>query len=264
MGRKNKAKRTMFSEAELEEIQTVTLPPKIKCGRCNKHLSVHQYSDNQKNEYCYQRLHQGRISKPMICRTCTGGQVIDIECVFCHETKGAEEFAKSQRQDTDTARCFDCTEELAAREPVKEESYERLEKAFTKPVNIDDTITHYYSSANSVDGSWTDESGGVTLPKQLQSMSISDSQSGILIGEEYPWATGQQSAGTRTGSWHTGSSNAASSNNGFATNKTGKPSTAYDVGTERSYASSVAERSDGTDVPSNGWAKTPGGPAVMV
>lgn len=37
------------------------------------------------------------------CRTCAGGQAVEMKCVVCRTTKCLDEFAKSQRSNRDNA-----------------------------------------------------------------------------------------------------------------------------------------------------------------
>lgn len=39
------------------------------------------------------------------CRTCVGGQTVELKCCICDKIKGLDEFAKAQRQFHDTAVC---------------------------------------------------------------------------------------------------------------------------------------------------------------
>lgn len=40
------------------------------------------------------------------CRTCVGGQTVELKCCICDKIKGLNDFAKAQRQFHDTAVCF--------------------------------------------------------------------------------------------------------------------------------------------------------------
>jgi DNA repair protein RAD7 len=39
------------------------------------------------------------------CRTCTGGDLVEIQCTVCGKSKCIKEFANSQRRDIDFAVC---------------------------------------------------------------------------------------------------------------------------------------------------------------
>jgi hypothetical protein len=107
--------------------------------------------------------------------------------------------------------------------------------------------------------------GGVALSQDFQrSLSIHGSVDETLIESEYAYpAVGHgngSSAGdgwhdVRANSWHTKSTGTATTANQY-----GNRSVMSRTGTQHTYASSVAERSDAGGVRPNGWAKIPLGP----
>jgi DNA repair protein RAD7 len=72
---------------------------------------------------------------------------------MCNKIKGLEAFAKSQRNKPDTAKCFECVEAQLAMEPVNEDRYEDLDKAFVTPDHSGGRYPEYFSSATSTTGS---------------------------------------------------------------------------------------------------------------
>jgi hypothetical protein len=95
-------------------------------------------------------------------------------------------------------------------------------------------------------------------------MSISGSVPETLIGFEYSCPVGSGNgypnedgwSEVQTRSWHSESIGAsASTNSGFHGNGHGHYSSTSHAGTQRTYTSSIAERSDEAEVRPNGWAK---------
>lgn len=103
-----------------------------------------------------------------------------------------------------------------------------------------------------------------------KSMSLSGSASDSLIGTEYAYPAGGNGdndgwSDVRTKSWHTKSVDVSSASSGFDPNAYGRRPTPSVSGSSRSFASSVAERSDASEIRPNGWAKikaAPRAPAV--
>jgi DNA repair protein RAD7 len=270
-------------------LQGVPVPPKIKCGRCHKNFPNTKYSTKQLTDLRYQIHHVGRMTTAINCKNCTGQQIVEIECTMCHKTKGITEFAKSQKSKPDTAvritllngllilmsrqKCYTCIDDQLAREAVDGDRYEGDHKRlFVTPDSHNGYTPDYWSSADSTAGSsasgydWTSvngdndkEDGGVALSNTFQrAMSFNGSVPETLIESEYT-LSGHAANGNadgwsevRTRSWHTGSSGVGSaSGHGNRTAETNS-------GTQHSYASTVAERSDAADVRPNGWAKIKG------
>lgn len=46
---------------------------------------------------------KNRAQYKIKCTRCTGGTLVELECMMCNEWKGLEEFAKSQRTKPDSA-----------------------------------------------------------------------------------------------------------------------------------------------------------------
>jgi hypothetical protein len=93
-----------------------------------------------------------------------------------------------------------------------------------------------------------------------RAMSITGSADESLIGTEYSHPAGHGNANSdgwsevRTKSWHTQSNAAPSASSGFNPNAY-RRSTNSVAGSSHSFASSVAERSDTSEIRPNGWAK---------
>jgi DNA repair protein RAD7 len=111
-----------------------------------------------------------------------------------------------------------------------------------------------------------DEEGGISLLakdfKQAASISASN-QTLIEVDDPYRCASKNGDADgwsdVQGKSWHTKSTGPTST----SANSHTCPSTTSVTGTQRSYASSVAERSDVSDVRPNGWARIPRGPPMV-
>jgi hypothetical protein len=92
-------------------------------------------------------------------------------------------------------------------------------------------------------------------------MSISGSVPETLIDSEFTFAGRGQGSTPNSGSdvytrsWHTRSTGAGSASVESSSRPHGGPLAASNSGSQYSYASTVAERSDISDVRPNGWAK---------
>lgn len=107
-----------------------------------------------------------------------------------------------------------------------------------------------------------------------KAMSMTGSADESLIETEYTYAAaaghgkGNSDGGwseQRTKSWHTKSNAAPSTSSGFNPNAYRRPASSV-TGSAHSFASSVAEYSDTSDVRPNGWAKiraAPRGPPMV-
>jgi len=98
-------------------------------------------------------------------------------------------------------------------------------------------------------------------------VSISGSADKSLIGTEYAYPAGGNGdsdgwSKVRTNSWHTNSIELSNASSGFDSHAYGRRSTPSVTGSSHSFASSVAERSDITDMRPSGWAKIKAAPRV--
>ncbi|KAH6618575.1 Stc1 domain-containing protein [Boeremia exigua] len=231
---------------------------------CLRNYNQANFSQKQLTDVRYQVSKAGRINTNPKCFKCTGGQLVELDCVMCHKTKGLEEFAKTQRKNTDSARCYDCTSIQLEREPVEEQTYDDPRKAFTRQESSSGNYPDYFnSSASSRDtdsnaGEWQDlastdgsrhrhEGGGINLSEQFQrSMSFSGQVTDTLIDSEFslgPAETATWSDVARTQSWHTDTARSSSARTGFDPNRYGRPGTQSGSGSMHSFDSSIAERS---------------------
>lgn len=81
---------------------------RLKCGRCNKWKGETNFSNKQLGNLRIKVAKFGNAATSasdagLVCRLCTGGQVVEKECAMCGKTKGLEEFAKVQRTRGDDA-----------------------------------------------------------------------------------------------------------------------------------------------------------------
>ena len=146
-------------------LRRVPLPPKLKCGMCLKNFNAANFSEKQKTDVRWQISRYGKITTNPKCSKCTGGQLVEIECVMCHKTKGLEDFAKVQRKKPDDAvrisfpshraaltqhqTCYACIEIQVTREPVNEERYNDPNKAFIEMESSGGSYPDYWTSASS-------------------------------------------------------------------------------------------------------------------
>ncbi|KAF2029090.1 hypothetical protein EK21DRAFT_113312 [Setomelanomma holmii] len=264
----------VYDPAEMDRLRHIPLPPKIECGRCNKYRAQSRFSEKQKTDARWYFDKYGSIAQPILCLNCTGARVMEIECTYCNKTKGLEEFAKSQRARADDAQCYQCTEELVTRRPVNDEKYENPDNAFIRE-SVGGMQPEYWTTASttagtstngdwaSVNGEFEGDDGGIALSRQFQQTSINGSITETLIESEC--ANPIRGAGNnphgddwsevQSRSWRTPSTDAASASAGTGRVGYGRPSATSNAGTERTYASTIAERSIVSNMRPNGWAK---------
>ncbi|KAF3048160.1 hypothetical protein E8E12_010931 [Didymella heteroderae] len=268
MGGKNRKQVHAYNLDEIERLRrSVALPPKLKCNMCLKNYNAANFSEKQKTDVRWQISMAGRITTNPKCFGCAGGQLVEIECSYCHKTKGLEDFAKAQRRRSDDAQCYACTEIQLAREAVErhERLYEEPGKAFINTESSSGRVPEYWSSTNSTrdtessNGEWVDtesidggrrgqEEGGINLSEHFQqAMSVSGEVSDTLIDSEFTHPTNNAQPGTSsqvtgTRSWHTDTQTASGARS-TTTNSYGRPSTRSVPGSAHSFDSSIAERS---------------------
>ncbi|CAA9960296.1 Stc1 domain containing protein [Pyrenophora teres f. maculata] len=289
----------VYKQDEIDKLKGISLPPKIKCGVCLKNLPQVKFSTKQLTDARWQVQTAGKMIKRINCQDCVGKPVVEIECSMCGKTKGIAAFARVQRRKTDTAKCFPCIDMQLAENAFEEDKYEDPGRAFITPDHSNGLIPEYFSSATSstasayADDDWRSvnegsrrrkelednsarrpqrerlEDGGIALSTDFQrAMSVSGSADDSLIGTEYAYPAGGNGDGDfsepRTKSWHTKSIEVSSASSGFNPNAYGRQSTPSIAGSSQSFASSVAERSDTTEIRSNGWAKIRAAPRAPV
>ena len=79
---------------------------RVRCQLCKKWKAPAQYSNKQLADLKYKILIYGKESganSGIKCRTCTGQQVIEMECIMCDTIKELDGFYKAQRRDPDHA-----------------------------------------------------------------------------------------------------------------------------------------------------------------
>ncbi|KAF2850893.1 hypothetical protein T440DRAFT_74324 [Plenodomus tracheiphilus IPT5] len=267
-----------YLQDDMDKVKNVPLPAKIKCGRCNRFCVPASFSNKQLTDARYQVMENGRMTKTINCKKCTGQQIVEIKCTVCERTHGLEEYAKAQRKDPDTAICFACMERQVNDAAIREEVYQDQDKAFLPADHSNGNVPEYWSSqhsatdALSADGdewsSITDDThdsknkdtgvGGIPLSSHFQAMQLTSSVDDSLIGSEYE----HPAAGNNTGiaevhsnkSWHTASAGPRSTGSKLNQNAYGNASLTTPSGSVHSFASSVAERSS-REIRSNGWTK---------
>ena len=96
-----------YSEEKKAKLHATKIPEKLKCKNCNKLKANEAYSQRQLMDF-RQRLARNpalasELTASVVCRTCTGGQVTELECTQCNQIKALEGFTKAQRRDPDFA-----------------------------------------------------------------------------------------------------------------------------------------------------------------
>ncbi|RAQ99979.1 dna repair protein rad7 [Stemphylium lycopersici] len=269
----------VYNQNEIDRLKGIALPVKLKCGRCRKNLPQARFSSKQLTDARWQISQSSNIYKAINCVSCTGQQVVEVECTMCGKTKGLEDFAKSQRCKPDTAKCFKCVEQQLAEEPFNEDRYEDLDKAFVTPDHSNGQYPEYFSAATTDTSStygnddWNAvnsnhhpkrkaaKDGGIALSANFQqAMSISGSTEESLIDAGHAYTAGRGKndddswSEVHTKSWHTQSNRAPSASSAFNPNAYRRSATSV-AGSSHSFASSVAERSTTSEIRPNGWSK---------
>ncbi|KAI8934486.1 hypothetical protein NX059_008188 [Plenodomus lindquistii] len=275
-GFKSNKHKHAYEQAEMDRVKGIPLPQKIKCGRCEKNLSPPNYSTKQLTDARYQIQQYGRIVKPIICKKCSGQQIVELTCSGpCGRTQGLEAFAKSQRSKPEDATCFDCMESKLALHAVDTTRYDDPDKAFLPKDTSDGKAPDYYGTRPGTDaqsiadngwgafsGQTTDktndaEDGGIQLSHEFQTLQVNGSVDDSLIGSEYNHPSLRKDDGSTkvrsNKSWHTASAGPVSTGSSFNKNIWGN-SVSSAAGTERSFPSSVAERSS-PENRSGAWAR---------
>ncbi|KAF1916691.1 Stc1 domain-containing protein [Ampelomyces quisqualis] len=259
----------VYDQHEIDSLKGVTIPQKIKCGRCRKNLPHIQYSTKQLTDYRYQVKHNGNreVTKPINCMKCSGGsQIVELECQICHKTKGLEDFAKSQRKQPDTA----CTADYLDQEPIRFDRYEgqNPDHRFVTPDTFKGYVPEYWSSRDPADDTATEDEwksvmgeihdnkdGGVSLLTKnfKHAASISGSEQTLIEVDDMHRRTSKTGCAdgwsdVHAKSWHTESTGPTSVS---VNSRAHPPATSY-AGTH-SYTSSVAERSDISEERVSGW-----------
>ncbi|KAI9371271.1 Stc1 domain-containing protein [Aspergillus egyptiacus] len=114
-----------YSDSIRRQLESVNLPDKVRCKVCRKWRMQNAYSKRQleilRNAIVVQgqrALNGGHAT----CRTCTGGQTMELKCCQCETVKGLDEFAINQRKEHENARCLVCVQGHADAEPVLDEN----------------------------------------------------------------------------------------------------------------------------------------------
>ncbi|CAI6265092.1 unnamed protein product [Periconia digitata] len=261
MARKNKS---FYDASQMRALEGIPLPEKIKCARCNNFLTQKKFSNTQLAHARTQIKNHGRnVTYQINCQSCTGVQVVEIQCVACCKTKGLEEFAKSQRRDVDKATCYACVDEQLAVDPIDEEVYDspdRTKLFIPEDVQWESQPSQWTGGSTieaSENNTWTqdDEDGGIALGSELQNkLSLGPaSQKGTLIdtstneNDQFGWQS------QRTKSWRSSATSAVSVSSGFDPSKYGKPGP--NNGSLKSFDSGFVEKPGSATPRKAPWAK---------
>jgi hypothetical protein len=104
----------MNTRSMLLGLDRIVVPEKVKCKACKKVRPNQSYSNKQLQDLRQHLYTTGALSlaSPGVvkCRGCVGGQTSELMCIICDETKGLDDFAKTQRRTPDEAVCshFNC------------------------------------------------------------------------------------------------------------------------------------------------------------
>lgn len=190
---------------------------------------------------------------------------------MCGKTKGLDDFAAVQRKKPDTAKCFACTEDQVKDKPIMEDNYDDPTRAFVTPDHSDGNFPEYWSSAttstdsSSGDNEWqsicddaidTNGNNQHSLTRSLGALSMTASIGDDQVSSKYAYAgvkgAGSEDAGSGK-SWK--SNEALSTLSGYNRSAYGHQSAKSMTGTARTFASSVAERSNASKVGGSGGVK---------
>ncbi|PSN69144.1 hypothetical protein BS50DRAFT_586494 [Corynespora cassiicola Philippines] len=253
-------KKHAFNPAEMKELESVQLPPRLKCVTCNKHKSHQNYSNRMISEarYGIKNRHAWSVN----CIPCAGnGQLMEMECIVCHETKGLDDFAKVQRKKPDSAKCFACMDKQLELNPVEEDRYDDPREAFIDDADTYGKYPEYWpttaTDSSVQEGSYQDHEsdddefgGGISLAQGFAGISLGSSQVGTLIDTDDGDSRAPEKLADDGWSTVPSSKKAKSSiSAGFDPYKYGHPSSSV-----HSFNSGKADRSD---INSNkgGWVK---------
>ncbi|KFX98544.1 hypothetical protein O988_04291 [Pseudogymnoascus sp. VKM F-3808] len=103
----------------------IGLPDNFKCRICNKVKPANNDHFSKKEMKTYtSRIAMGRditpFSAKLRCRHCSGENVQELFCQFCHTTKSKDDFSYNQRTDPKVARCKACVNWQETNEPGTE------------------------------------------------------------------------------------------------------------------------------------------------
>lgn len=80
---------------------------RIKCENCKKIRMQSAFSKRQLDILRNAMVIEGAKAVTgrghAKCRTCVGGQTVELRCCICDQIRGLEKFAKAQRQNRDRA-----------------------------------------------------------------------------------------------------------------------------------------------------------------
>ncbi|KAE8145445.1 Stc1 domain-containing protein [Aspergillus avenaceus] len=115
-----------YSDSIRRQLENVVIPEKVKCATCKKIRMQSAFSKRQLDLLRNAMVLRGgkALTGPghASCRTCVGGQTVELRCTICDQTKSLEQFAKNQRHDRDSARCMACVQSHTETEAVLEEN----------------------------------------------------------------------------------------------------------------------------------------------
>ncbi|KAF2281596.1 uncharacterized protein EI97DRAFT_34152 [Westerdykella ornata] len=266
MPNNNKKNQRIYDALYIKSLQGIALPPKIKCGRCDKYKGHANYSHKQLCDAREAIKQNGKNARYSIkCSECTGGQPMELECSVCNQVKGMDDFAKSQRSKGDAAVCFACVDKRTAVEAVDEHVYENPGKAFV-PMDTSDgrypeiwsnksTTMRTKSEAEEDEWAQDDQDGGVKLADNFRSLSITPSVGTLIDADDastFSSQGGPVKSSDADDGWQQANKKKTAAKAGSLSYKTFDSS--Y---TERSGQNSYNTQRDNTIIKKNGWAKIP-------
>ncbi|KAL4952014.1 Stc1 domain-containing protein [Aspergillus filifer] len=113
-----------YNENIRRQLESVPLPEKIKCKVCRKFRGADKYSKRQLDIFRNAFVVEGQPATNKgyaTCRSCTGGQTMELRCCVCDKTKSLDGFALNQRKEHEFARCLECVQDHRDAEPVVDE-----------------------------------------------------------------------------------------------------------------------------------------------
>ncbi|OAP55915.1 hypothetical protein AYL99_10067 [Fonsecaea erecta] len=181
-------KQQPYWERKQQSYANIEIPNLIPCGVCNVKCFKARYSQNQLSKYQEARakeIHGGPKATLPRCRNCTPESLAELHCVGCRTSKDLSFFSKQQRKKPDTARCYNCQQELEDRVPS-------LEAALEEERIRDDELRGKHSSGSAISGV-----AGSVLSSQVQSQGHSASASSIFMPRDRESAWGGNAASER-------------------------------------------------------------------
>ena len=238
----------------------------MKCDKCDKWKGHQNFAAKRLND-ARLKVHQ-RKTFSISCKQCVGTQIVEIECTRCSETKGLEEYAKSQRK-PDTAVCMACMEKQLELDPISGRQYEDNRDAFMLPEKTEwpDYWNPEAGSSRATDHATehatdTSSTGGVSLNESMSHLKLSSKMGPAFSaanGADPSWKSSKSQSlliDVSDDTAPTAATAGSSATTGFNPNKYGNPCS-QSVGSSKTWSTNVPGAHSVKPVGKSGWAKIP-------